>query len=234
VLLIVDDIRVVFWVAVVPAFAAVVILVFGVSEPPRGAEPTSSPPEFAWRDLRDLGPATWWAVGIGGLVTLARLVEAFYVLRAAELGLSVAFVPAVMMTMSAAYALSSFPAGRWSDRGDRRRPLMVGTILLATSNAVFAGAASPAFVFVAAALAGLHLGLTQAVLAALVADSAPVDRRGTAFGAMHLTAGVALVIGGGAGGLIWERFGASVMFGLGAALALLAFVPIWRHTSRHR
>jgi MFS family permease len=216
-----DDYRLVFWVAVVPAFIAVTLLVFGVEEPRRRDAPIDAEPVRV-TDLKRLGAVYWSLVAVYAVFTLARLTEALLVLRATDLGLAAALVPLVLVVMNVVYSLSSYPAGALSDRLGRRGVLAAGLVVLAAAELILAFSPGAATALLGAAVWGLHMGLTQGVFSALVADAAPADRRGTAFGVFNLAGGVAMLVAGVGAGLLWDRFGAPATFLAGAALAVLA------------
>jgi len=218
--------RTVFWIAVVPAFVAVALLVLGVSEPDRApaAAPVRSPIHPA--ELRRLGARTWWVVGIAAFFTLARFSEAFLILRAQSLGVSPALVPLVLVAMNVAYAGSAYPAGILSDGVGRRGLLAAGFGVLAASQVVLALAAGWAGLLAGVLLWGLHMGMTQGIFAALVADAAPADLRGTAFGIFHLASGLALLAASVVAGMLWDALGPAATFGFSAALTVLALAAL--------
>lgn len=223
-LLLANDVRAVLWAAVVPAVLAVIVLTVGVREP--AAAGTRLGRRLQWRDAQALGRA-YWAVVVGGAVfTLARFSEAFLILHGAALGMSAAYAPLVMVVMSAAYALSAYPAGRWADRGDPRTILACGLGVLVAADLVLARAAGPVAVMLGTALWGVHMGLTQGLLSKLVADAAPPPLLGTAFGVFHLVSGVALLLASVIAGLLWDTHGAAVTFMAGAGFAAAAAVLI--------
>jgi MFS family permease len=176
-----NDFRAVFWVAVIPGALAVALLALGVKEPPRApGTPRQNP--ISRMNLRRLSPAYWPVVGIGAVFTLARFSEAFLVLRAQQSGMTLALVPLVMVAMNAVYALSAYPFGRLSDRVSHRALLAWGLGLLILADLILASSAHWAVVLAGVAVWGLHMGMTQGLLAVMVADTAPADLRGTAYG----------------------------------------------------
>lgn len=227
------DYRAVFWVAVLPGVLSVLLLWHGVQEPARPAVPAQPPRSPISRgELARLPPAYWWVVGVGAVFTLARFSEAFLVLRAYQQGIPAAWVPLVMVAMNAVYAASAYPVGKLSDRMHRRPLLAVGLLLLIAADIVLADAGDVmpgwAGVLVGVALWGLHLGVTQGLLSALVADTAPAALRGTAFGFFNLASGVAMLAASVAAGLLWDRFGPSATFVAGALISALAVLLVWR------
>jgi MFS family permease len=229
--LLAGNIRSVFAWAVVPAAIAVFLLVIGVEEPKHAGKTGLRPVPIRWSEVRGMGRPFWSVVAVGVVFTMARFSEAFLVLRARDVGLPVALVPAVMVLMNLVYSVVSTPAGSLSDRIDRRVLLAFGLGVLVLADAALAGLASVAGVLVGVALWGLHMGLTQGVMTALVADAAPPRLRGTAFGVFNLAGGVAMLAASALAGLLWAAFGAAATFIAGggfAALAGLALAPMIR------
>jgi len=227
-----SDFRAAFWVAVVPAFLAVALLVFGVEEPPHrhgGEGDVDRTTRLRFADARRLGRDYAIVIGIAAVLTLARFSEAFLVLRAQHVGLPIAMAPWVMVVMSLVYAMTSYPAGAAADRGHGARLLSGGLLALIAADVVLAHAQTGATVFVGAALWGLHMGLTQGLLAALVAAAAPEDLRGTAFGVFNLVCGIALLLASGMAGWLWHAFGPAFTFYAGAAFTAIAWMALLRH-----
>ena len=216
------DFRAVFWFALVPAALSVLILVFGVHEPrAAGAHPRPASP-VDWRSLGEFGGVYWWIVAAGGVFTLARFSEAFLILRAQQLGLADTFAPLVLVIMNGVYAASAYPSGRLADRVSHTKLLAAGLAVLVVSDLVLAQAQGLAAVAAGVVLWGLHMGMTQGVLAAMVAGAAPAHLRGTAFGFFNLVSGVAMLIASVLAGLLWDELGAPVTFYAGAGFSVLA------------
>ncbi|MDP3555121.1 MFS transporter, partial [Methylocystis sp.] len=173
-----------------------------------------------------LGGPFWIVVAIGVVFSLARFSEAFLILKAREVGLPVALAPLVLVAMNVVYAGASYPVGAFSDRGDRKTPLMAGLVALVAADAALAVADHMPLVWLGVALWGLHMGLTQGLLAALVADVAPAALRGSAFGVFNLASGVALLAASAGAGALWDAFGSASAFWAGALLASLALVGL--------
>lgn len=218
--------RLVFWIAVLPAVLSVVVLAVLVREPEGAPLAREMRPRLAWSELRRFTRAFWGVVAIGGVLTLARFSEAFLVLRAQGLGLGVDYVPLILVVMNLVYAASAYPAGRLSDRVERRSVLAAGTLALVVADIVLGVASGLAGLIAGVALWGLHMGLSQGLLAALVADAAPGDRRGTAFGLFNLVSGVVLLAASVIAGALWDRIGAPATFYAGASFAALAFLGL--------
>lgn len=221
-----SNVRTVFWIAVIPGAIAVLLLMLGVEEPERRAGSGSKAPRLNAASLRALDVGFWTVVGIGIVFMFARFSEAFLVLRGQQVGLSLALIPAVLIVMNIVYALSATPAGSLSDRMDRRYVLAASLAVLIAADMVLALWGSIAGVMVGVALWGLHMGLSQGLLAALVADAAPEDLRGTAFGVFNLASGIALLGASVLAGLLWEVAGSASTFLAGAGFSALALVSV--------
>ena len=220
------NIRTVLWFASVPAFAAVLLLIFAVHEPSAHLKRQAKHPGVSLADARDLGRAYWTIVLIGGTLTLARFSEAFLLLRTQSLGLSIAYVPVTLVIMNVVYAVSSYPAGTAADRMDRRNLLIFGVAVLVVSHLILAAAGNVALSLVGVTLWGLHMGLTQGLLSTLVADAAPAKLRGTAFGIFNLVSGAFLLLASVFAGFLWNRFGASTTFCAGAAFSAITLIGL--------
>ncbi len=229
------NIRSVFWIAVIPAFISVGILVAAVKEPQHRGAGAASPQQRA-AAFRRLGRAYWSLLLVAVVFTFSRFSEAFLVLRAAHVGLSAGLVPLVLVVMSAAYAVSAYPAGRLSDRMDRYHLLAVGFATMVAANVVLALAPGIASVLAGVALWGLHMGLTQGLFAALVGDTSPPRLRGTAFGAFNLATGIVVLAASLLAGWLWDLYGPTATFATGAGFALVALAVLFvvrRRTAAH-
>lgn len=221
-----NDFRAVFWIAVIPGVLAVVLLVFGVREKPQQPSHTKHRNPIHWRQLKRLRHAYWWVVVIGALFTLARFSEAFLLLRAQQGGLPLAWIPLVLVAMNLVYAFTAYPFGLLSDRISHTRLLTFGLVVLIAADLVLAYANSWQFVFSGVVLWGLHMGITQGLLTTMVADTAPSDLRGTAFGFFNLLSGLTLLIASALAGLLWDSLGASYTFYIGALFCLLTLAVL--------
>ena len=226
-----SDLKAALWGAVVPAVLAVAVLVAWVREPQAGEHERPAAGRVAAADVRELPRRYWWVVGIGSVFTLARFSEAFLVLRARDVGLAVAYVPAVMVVMNVVYAGAAYPAGRAADRLPERRLLVVGLVTLMIADGVLAVAKAPPAVFLGAACWGLHLALTQGLLSKLVAQDVPARLRGTAFGFFNLAIGCAVLLASITAGILWSAVGPAATFVAGAAFAGLATIGVVRGPS---
>lgn len=226
------DIRAVLWFAVLPGLIAVALIVFAVREPESPARPARLP--ITREGLASLGKPYWMLVAVAALLALARFSEAFLILRGAQLGLADAHVPLVLVAMSVVYALSSWPSGSFSDRYGRRALFVVGVLVLVLADGVLALATGPVGVFAGAALWGLHLGMTQGVLSAMIVDASGAQRRGTAFGVYGLASGVGLLVASVVAGAVWDGWGGHSTFALGGVLAALTLAAAMFWMPRNR
>jgi MFS family permease len=222
-----NDFRAVFWVAVIPGLMAVALLFFGLREPEhRQSEQRVNP--IRRENLKRLGATYWWVVGIGAVFALARFSEAFLVLRAQQGGVPIALVPLVMVAMNLIYALAAYPFGKLSDRMSHTKLLALGLVVLIASDLVLGINDHWWVVLAGVALWGIHMGITQGLLATMVADTAPADLRGTAYGFFNLVSGVALLVSSALAGLLWDRLGAASTFHAGAVFCVIALVGLMR------
>jgi MFS family permease len=216
-----NDIRAVFWVAVIPGVLAVLLLVAGVREPaaPHGERRTNP---IRRENLRRLRRDYWWVVAVGAVFTLARFSEAFLVLRAQQGGLALAWTPLVLIVMSVVYSVGAYPFGKLSDRVSHRALLAGGLLALLAADLLLAWRADGPVLWAGIAMWGLHMAITQGLLASMVAEAAPADLRGTAFGFFNLMSGLALLVASGLAGLLWDLQGPAVTFAAGAVLSIAA------------
>jgi len=224
-----NDFRAVFWVAVIPGVLAVALLWFGLHEPaPLAGTPRTNP--IRRDNLRQLRPAYWWVVVIGAAFTLARFSEAFLVLRAQQAGIAMALVPLVMVAMNVVYAASAYPFGKLSDRIPHHRLLALGLLVLIAADLVLAQASGPVTILLGVALWGVHMGMTQGLLATMVADTAPAALRGTAYGLFNLVSGAAMLLASVLAGLLWDTMGSAATFYAGAGFCVLTLLLLaWRY-----
>ncbi|MGK2912922.1 MAG: MFS transporter [Porticoccaceae bacterium] len=227
-----SDIKAVFWVATIPAFIAVVVLVVAVREPEVIGERGSEPARLRIGSILRLPLRYWLVLALGAVFSLARFSEAFLLLRAQSLGLAVGLVPLVLVAMNLVYAAVSYPAGRAADRYGSRYFLLAGLAALIIADGLLAFASTPWTVFAGAMLWGLHLGLTQGLFAKLVADAAPAAQRGTAFGVFNLASAGALLLASVVAGALWDQLGAAATFIAGGGFATLAAVGVLVYSRR--
>ena len=217
-----DDIRTVLWFAVVPAVISVTVLVFGVNEQALPRQKAGAP--LRLREIARLRRPYWFVVAAGTVFTLARFSEAFLIIRAQQVGLAVAWAPAVIAVMSLVFAASAYPAGRLQDKIGARPLLILGLFALIAADLLLGFGQSLVVLFIGIGLWGLHMGLTQGVLSALVAAMAPEHLRGTAFGVFGLITGLAALGASVLAGTLWDVIGPAATFAAGAGFAVLALV----------
>ena len=227
-----NDFRAIFWVALIPGFMAVALLLFGVREPERAplTKGTTRVNPISKANLRRLSTPYWRVVIVGAVFTLARFSEAFLVLRALQGGLPIAYTPLVLIGMNLIYAAGAYPFGKLSDRVSHTTLLVWGLLVLIAADALLASSSRLGWIAVGIALWGLHMAMTQGLLATMVTDTAPPDLRGTAFGFFNLVSGLAMLLASTLAGVLWDQLGAPMTFAAGAAfsLAALALLGLWR------
>ncbi|AOT43862.1 MFS transporter [Enterobacter ludwigii] len=222
-LLLHNDFRAVFWIALIPGFLSVALLYFGLKEPKTPVEHKRTNP-IKRENLTRLGKSCWWVIGLGAVFTLARFSEAFLVLRAQQSGVPLALIPLVMVVMNVIYSFSAYPFGKLSDGMSHTRLLQWGLVVLIAADIVLALSTHWTGIIIGVALWGMHMGMTQGLLAAMVAKTAPADLRGTAFGLFSMVSGVGLLMASVGAGAIWELWGAEYTFYAGAVICLLTLL----------
>jgi MFS family permease len=222
-----DHFQAVFWIAVIPAFLSVGLIVVAVKEPDRPKEQRRVRMPLHRDELRRLGATYWWVVAVAAVFTLARFSEAFLILRAQSIGFSVTVIPVVLVVMSLAYSLSAYPVGVLSDRVNRTTLLAIGLVLLLGADLALAFASDIVWVGVGVVLWGLHMGFTQGLLATLIAESAPPELRGTAFGVFNLVTGIALLVASVVAGALWDMTGPRGTFLAGAAFTMMTLAGLF-------
>jgi MFS family permease len=220
--------RTVMWIAVLPAFISVVVLWVGVREPAQQGQRKKRSVDLRVRSM----PRSFWIVcAVASVFMLSRFSEAFLLLVGIHGGLTPALTPLVLVAMNLAYLLSAYPVGKLSDRMPKQNLLVVGCGVLAVANGVLAIASNPVLLIVGALLWGLHMGLTEGIFAAMVANSAPKDLRGSAFGIFNMLRGLVLLVASVIAGLLWDQVGPQATFGFASVLAIITVVAVW--LSRH-
>ncbi len=221
-----SNIRAVFWVAVIPGMLAVLCVLFGVREPDEADGSGHAKPPIDLKALGRFSPAFWTVVAIGVVFTLARFSEAFLILKAHAEGLPLLLAPLVLVVMNVVYSLGAYPAGVLSDRIPAVRLLLLGLLALVAADISLAYVPGLAGAFLGTALWGLHMAMTQGLLAKLVADHAPAHLRGSAFGLFNLATGIAMLFASVIAGLLWDRVGADATFLAGAGFASFAALMV--------
>ena len=206
-----NDFQSIFWVAVIPAALSIALLGFGLKEPKTPITRKRTNP-LRRENLKKLSAAYWWVVVIGSIFTLARFSEAFLVLRAQQMAIPLFAIPLVMVAMNLVYSLTAYPFGKLSDSMSHSKMLQWGLLVLIAADIVLALSSHWSTLLAGVALWGIHMGMTQGLLAAMVAHTAPPELRGTAFGMFNLMSGVALLLASAGAGVLWEVFGAASTF----------------------
>lgn len=228
-----DNFTTVFWIAAVPALIAIAVIIVGIEEPAsRAAGKAGERPRLS--ALIQLGPSVWAVVGLCAILTFARFSEAFLLLKAQQAGFALAWIPLIMVLMHLVYGLTAYPVGILSDRVGRHGMLALSLVFLIAADLVLAFAQAPALLIAGVVLWGLHMGFSQGILATLIADRAPALARGTAFGALNLATGLAVLAGNLVAGILWESYGAAATFLNGAAFAALALLGFLLPSRRRR
>ena len=220
-----DNFRMVFWVAVIPGVIAVVLVIVGVREPERKTVRQSGNPLSLYK-FKQLGPAYWQVVAIGSIVMLARFSEAFLVLRAQQTGIPMTFVPLVMVVMNCIYAMTSYPFGKLADSTNHSTLLIIGLCVLLIADIALAVGGHWSVILAGVAFWGIHMGMSQGLLATMVACTAPEKLRGVAFGCFNLVVGVTALFSSLTAGFIWDTWGASSTFYMGASFCIISIVMI--------
>jgi MFS family permease len=217
-----NNYQLVFWIAAIPGFAALALMMFAVKEPEQHKTEPKRKPMFG--EIKKLPRAYWIVVVLAAILTLARFSEAFLILRAQNIGLTVAFIPVIIVLMNIVYAISAYPAGALSDRIGRYNVFAIGVLCLSVADLVLAFGSEIWTMMLGVAIWGLHMGLTQSLLTTLVADTAPSHMRGTAFGIFNCVIGIAMLCASVIAGGLWDQFGPQATFFAGAAFATLALI----------
>ena len=215
-----NDFHTIFWVAVIPGVLSIALLWFGLSEPKTPVTDKRTNP-LRRENLKKLSAAYWWVVGLGALFTLARFSEEFLVLRAYKMDIPLFAIPLVMVAMNLVYSLSAYPFGKISDSMNHTRMLQAGLLVLIAADITLALSHHWSTLLIGVGLWGIHMGMTQGLLTAMIAHTAPAELRGTAFGMFNLISGIALLLASTGAGILWETLGAASTFYAGAVICAI-------------
>lgn len=218
-----NDFQSIFWVAAIPAVLSIALLGFGLKEPNISVVQKRTNP-LRRENLKKLSAAYWWVVAIGSIFTLSRFSEAFLVLRAQQMAIPLFAIPLVMVAMNLVYSLTAYPFGKLSDRMSHSKMLQWGLLVLIAADIVLALSSHWSTLLAGVALWGIHMGMTQGLLAAMVAHAAPPELRGTAFGMFNLMSGIALLLASAGAGVLWEMLGAASTFYAGAIICVVTLI----------
>ena len=214
-----NDIRAVFWVAVVPAFLSF-LFAWSMLREVGAKAPLQA--KLKWAGFRALDPAVKRLIGVGFLFGLARFSESFLILKGIDAGIAPSWSPMVLALFNLAYLLLAYPAGILSDRMSPRTLLLVGIGLLVAADLMLGKGVSLWTVGVGVILWGGHMAFTQGIFSRMIADAAGEDRRAISFGAFFFVSGIAALLSSLGAGLIWDRQGPEAAFMAGAVLAAIA------------
>jgi MFS family permease len=220
-----NDIRLVFWIAAVPAFLSFLFAWGMLREPTRHR--AAADQQTSWKGWRSLDIKVRRLIGVGFLFGLARFSESFLILKALDAGLAPAWSPLALAMFSLAFLVLAYPAGALSDRMEPRSVLLGGIAVLVAANLWLAQAAALWAVFGGIALWGAHMALTQGIFARMIADAAPEQQRATSFGAFFFASGIAAVLASIGAGWLWDRGGPAETFTVAAGVAALAGAMLW-------
>ena len=218
-----NDFQSIFWVAAIPAVLSIALLGFGLKEPNTSVVQKRTNP-LRRENLKKLSAAYWWVVAIGSIFPRARFSEAFLVLRAQQMAIPLFAIPLVMVAMNLVYSLTAYPFGKLSDRMSHSKMLQWGLLVLIAADIVLALSSHWSTLLAGVALWGIHMGMTQGLLAAMVAHTAPPELRGTAFGMFNLMSGIALLLASAGAGVLWEMLGAASTFYAGAIICVVTLI----------
>ncbi len=218
-----NDFQAIFWVAVIPGVMSIALLWFGLREPKNPVAHKRTNP-LRRESLKKLSAAYWWVVGLGAIFTLARFSEAFLVLRANQMGIPLFAIPLVMVAMNLVYSLTAYPFGKLSDRMSHSGLLQAGLLVLIAADIALALSQHWGTLLIGVGLWGIHMGMTQGLLAAMIAHTAPPELRGTAFGMFNLISGIAMLLASTGAGILWETLGAASTFYAGAIICVITLL----------
>ncbi len=222
--LLAENIRAVFWIAVIPAMLCFLLAWLALKEKAAAHAALPRAPLFA--GFRELDRATRRLIAVGFLFTLARFSESFLILRGFDVGLSATLSPLVLVLFNLAFFALAYPAGALSDRFSPKAILMTGMAVLIAADLILAQPLGLPGLGIGVALWGAHMALTQGIFARLIADSAPAHLRATSFGAFYFATGIATLLASLGAGLLWDRHGADATFLAGAAVAGVAMAML--------
>jgi MFS family permease len=223
-LLFMNDIRTVFWIAAVPAAFSFLLALVAVKEPVTRWTTDKVQPFF--RGFRDLDKPTRRLLAVAFLFALARFSEGFLILRAIDIGVSATLSPLALVAFNVGFLALAYPAGSLSDRMSPRTILIAGMGVLIAANLLLAQDIGIAGLTIGILLWGAHMALTQGIFARMIADVAPDHLRATSFGAFHFVSGIGTLLASVAAGFIWDRDGAAMTFLAGAGAAAVALTML--------
>ena len=220
-----ENFRQLFWIALIPAILAVILLAFGVEEKKTGTRSAKNP--LQWESLKKLDKYYWILVASVLLFSLGNSSDAFLLLRAKNVGIQASSIPLALVTLNLTYTVSAYPLGALSDRIGRKGLIVSAFLFNGAIYAGFALANTAWQIWCLFALYGIYLGMSQGVISALVADMVPDENRGTAYGFVNLASGIALLPASLAAGLLWQWIAPCAPFYLGSFFSVIAAIFLW-------
>lgn len=226
-----NDYRTLFWISSIPAFLAIAILTFMVSDKPRDIPQTETASADRRFNLKQFNKNFKIFLIATTVFELANSSNAFLLLRVKDLGLSVELIPIIYLFSNIFKTISSMPGGILSDKLGRRNVLVVGWIVYGISYLGFAFMTSVTEAWVVFGIYGLFYGMTEGVKKAFVADLVPKEIRGSAYGIHTFLVNFPQLPASLLLGILWQKFSAAIAFSVGAsfailgALVLLIFIP---------
>jgi MFS family permease len=226
-----NNYRLVFALSFIPATLAILILWLKVVPNPLTHPRTATKfnfKEMRLTDLKEFSPTFWWLMTAFFFLMLARFSEAFLTLKAKDVGWSVAYLPALIIIKDLVHATLSWPAGKYADKISRTQMLHLGMLLMIGAQGIMAFAESISGVFLGIILVGLHMGTTQGLLKALIAQATPADLRGTAFSIFFIISGFAIFLGNTIAGSLSQNYGLYATYLGGAGFTLISMLILYR------
>jgi MFS family permease len=209
--------RLIFFLAFIPACIGIILLLF-VREKQKEAN-LSSALNFSWRNL---DPSFKIFLLISFIFALGNSSDAFLILRAQNLGLSVTLVVLAYVLFNFAYAIFSMPAGIISDKIGPKKVLLTGFILFSIIYLFFGLAKVSLFLWLLFPFYGIYMALTEGVGKAYISNLVPEEKSGTAFGIYQTTIGLCTFFASLVAGLLWSYIGVSAPFIYGSLMAIIS------------
>ena len=224
-----NNFRFVLWFAVIPAVLCIVVLIFGVKETTLKKNVLKKKSYFLFKNFSKITPVIWLFFLTVFILNLGHFSEAFLLLRSQEIGLKVSFIPIVFVVMNVAYAIVAVPFGHLADKVGFFIPIVCGFLILVLSNIILALTNGIEWMFAGIIFWGIHLGMTQGLLLAMVAQLSPLELRGTSFGLFHAITGVALLIASLIAGYLWQYYNSGLIFIVSAIITSvgITFFILW-------
>jgi MFS family permease len=222
-----NNFRLVLWFAVIPAVLCIVVLIFGVKESTLKKNISRKKSYFLFENFLKITPVIWLFFLTVFILNLGHFSEAFLLLRSQEIGLKVSFIPVVFVVMNVAYAIVAVPFGHLADRGGFFILIVCGFLILVLADIILALTNSVGWMFVGIIFWGIHLGMTQGLLLAMISKLSPLELRGTSFGLFHAISGVALLTASLIAGYLWQYYYSGLIFFVSAIITLVGITTFF-------